>query len=134
MTSFGTTNLQILKHCKGVPLAITVTRNSLSGQAAESWLSRLEDWRRGSILDYETKLLLCLQSSIDALGDKEAITRECFMDLVSFPEDQRISAAAFIDMWAELYKLNEDFLSIKNLQELASRGLANLVITRYASY
>ncbi|TQD97226.1 hypothetical protein C1H46_017157 [Malus baccata] len=121
---------EILKHCKGVPLAITVTGNSLSGQAAESWLSRLEDWRRGSILDYETKLLLCLQSSIDALGDKEPIIRECFMDLVSFPEDQRISAAAFIDMWSELYMLDGDFRSIKNLHELARKGLANLVITR----
>ncbi|KAM2622132.1 hypothetical protein TB2_026795 [Malus domestica] len=121
---------EILKHCKGVPLAITVTGNSLSGQAAESWLSRLEDWRRGSILDYETKLLLCLKSSIDALGDKEPIIRECFMDLVSFPEDQRISAAAFIDMWAELYMLDGDFRSIKNLHELARKGLANLVITR----
>nr|XP_028954012.1 probable disease resistance protein At5g66900 [Malus domestica] len=121
---------EILKHCKGVPLAITVTGNSLSGQAAESWLSRLEDWRRDSILDYETKLLLCLKSSIDALGDKEAIIRECFMDLVSFPEDQRISAAAFIDMWSELYMLDGDFRSIKNLHELARKGLANLVITR----
>ncbi|KAM1702105.1 hypothetical protein ACFXTN_025283 [Malus domestica] len=121
---------EILKHCKGVPLAITVTGNSLSGQAAESWLSRLEDWRRGSILDYETKLLLCLKSSIDALGDKEPIIRECFMDLVSFPEDQRISAAAFIDMWSELYMLDGDFRSIKNLHELARKGLANLVITR----
>ncbi|RXI07214.1 hypothetical protein DVH24_026350, partial [Malus domestica] len=109
---------------------LRVTGNSLSGQAAESWLSRLEDWRRGSILDYETKLLLCLQSSIDALGDKEPIIRECFMDLVSFPEDQRISAAAFIDMWAELYMLDGDFRSIKNLHELARKGLANLVITR----
>ncbi|KAM1174740.1 hypothetical protein FF1_027271 [Malus domestica] len=121
---------EILKHCKGVPLAITVTGNSLSGQAAESWLSRLEDWRKGSILDYETTLLLCLKSSIDALGDKDAIIRECFMDLVSFPEDQRISAAAFIDMWSELYMLDGDFRSIKNLHELARKGLANLVITR----
>ncbi|KAB2604243.1 disease resistance protein [Pyrus ussuriensis x Pyrus communis] len=121
---------EILKHCKGVPLAITVTGKSLRGQATEFWRSRLADWSKGSILDSETELLLCLQSSIDALGDKEAIIRECFMDLVSFPEDQRISAAAFIDMWAELYKLDEDFLSIKNLHELASRGLANLVITR----
>ncbi|RXI07213.1 hypothetical protein DVH24_026349 [Malus domestica] len=121
---------KILKHCKGVPLAITVTGKSLRGKATEFWRSRLADWSKGSILDSETELLLRLQSSIDALDEKEVIIRECFTDLVSFPEDQRISAAAFIDMWAELYKLDEDFLSIKNLHELARRGLANLVITR----
>ncbi|CAN6563033.1 unnamed protein product [Malus baccata var. baccata] len=121
---------KILKHCKGVPLAITVTGKSLRGKATEFWRSRLADWSKGSILDSETELLLRLQSSIDALDEKEVIIRECFTDLVSFPEDQRISATAFIDMWAELYKLDEDFLSIKNLHELACRGLANLVITR----
>ncbi|RXI07205.1 hypothetical protein DVH24_026341 [Malus domestica] len=88
--------------------------------------SRLADCCKGSILDSKTELLLRLQSSIDSLDGKEAIIRECFTDLVSFPEDQRISAAAFINTWAELYKLDEDFLFIKNLHKLATRGLAHL--------
>ncbi|PRQ47853.1 hypothetical protein RchiOBHm_Chr2g0104261 [Rosa chinensis] len=33
-------------------------------------------------------------------------------------------------MWAELYCLDEDFLSIQYLQELSSQSLANLVVTR----
>ncbi|XP_050128004.1 probable disease resistance protein At5g66900 [Malus sylvestris] len=121
---------KILKHCKGVPLAITVTGKSLRGQATEFWRSRLTEWSKSSILDSETELLLRLQSSIDDLEEKEAVVKECFMDLGSFPEDQRIPAAAFIDMWIELYKLDDDFLCIKNLLELTTRGLANLVITR----
>ena len=57
------------------------------------------------------------------------------MDLASFPEDQRIHAAALIDMWAELYELDEDgILAIANLQELTTRNLANLVMARYAGF
>ncbi|CAN6563786.1 unnamed protein product [Malus baccata var. baccata] len=122
----------VLEHCKGLPLAISVIGKSLRGKDTEFWRSSLADWFKGSIPDSESdaELLLSLQSSIDALGDNEAIIRECFMDLASFPEGQRISAAAFIDMWAELYNLDEDSLSITILHKLASRGLANLVITR----
>ncbi|KAL6273783.1 hypothetical protein ACE6H2_024475 [Prunus campanulata] len=118
---------EIVERCNGFPLAITVTGNSLRGQATEFWRKRLRDWSKSSILDIETELLLRLQSSIDALDEG---IKECFMDLGSFPEDQRIPAAAIIDMWAELYELDEDFLSITNLLELTTRSLANLVITR----
>lgn len=111
-----------------------MTGNSLRGRATEFWRKRLRDWSKSSILDIETELLLRLQSSIDALDEEDAIIKECFMDLGSFPEDQRIPAAAVIDMWAELYELDEDFLSITNLLELTTRSLANLVITRYAGF
>ena len=57
------------------------------------------------------------------------------MDLGSFPEDQRIPAAALIDMWAELYELDEDGIqAIANLQELTIRNLASLVMARYAGF
>ncbi|KAL4644912.1 hypothetical protein ACB092_02G198200 [Castanea dentata] len=42
-----------------------------------------------------------------------------------------IPAAAFIDMWAELYELDEDGIqAIANLQELTNRNLASLVMSR----
>ena len=54
------------------------------------------------------------------------------MDLSSFPEDQKIPAAALIDMWAELYKLHtDDVFAINNLQELSFRNLLSLVDARY---
>ena len=85
-----------------------------------------------SILDSETELLLCLERSLDAL-DKEII-KECFLDLGSFPEDQRIPAAALIDIWAELYDVDTDIECIANIYELTKRSLANLVVTRCACF
>ena len=85
-----------------------------------------------SIVNSEDELRNCLQSSLDALDDKDIMLKECFMDLGSFPEDQKIPATALIDMWAELHKLDKDGIyAISNLQKLCSRNLLNLVVTRY---
>ncbi|XP_062002264.1 probable disease resistance protein At5g66910 [Rosa rugosa] len=123
---------QIVEGCKGFPLAITVAGGSLCGQSIEIWQERLIEWSKGSsILDSETELLLRLQSSL-VVSDKEtAIIRECFLDLGSFPEDQRIPVAALIDMWTESYdQLDEDTLCVAYLHRLTNRSLANLVVTR----
>ncbi|KAM5576413.1 hypothetical protein ABKV19_007338 [Rosa sericea] len=122
---------QVLKHCKGFPLALTVVGRSLCGQPIEIWQRRLIEWTKGSsILDSDHDLLVCLQSSLDAL-EKEGITfKECFLDLGSFPEDQRIPATALIDIWAESYNIDEDWFCIANLCELTNRNLANLIVTR----
>nr|XP_011464496.1 PREDICTED: probable disease resistance protein At5g66900 isoform X2 [Fragaria vesca subsp. vesca] len=122
---------QVLKHCKGFPLAITVVGRSLCGQPIEIWQKRLIEWSKGSsILNSDHDLLVCLQSSLDAL-EKESITiKECFLDLSSFLEDQRIPATTLIDIWGESYKIDEDWLCIANLCELTNRNLANLIVTR----
>ncbi|RVX23780.1 hypothetical protein VitviT2T_010607 [Vitis vinifera] len=122
---------KIVKGCKGFPLALRVVGRSLCGQPAEAWESRLLTWSEGqSIFSSDSDLLPCLQSSLDALVDK-GILKECFMDLSSFPEDQKIPAAALIDMWAELYKLHtDDVFAINNLQELSFRNLLSLVDAR----
>ncbi|RVW57592.1 putative disease resistance protein [Vitis vinifera] len=108
-----------------------VVGRSLCGQPAEAWESRLLTWSEGqSIFSSDSDLLLCLQSSLDALADK-GILKECFMDLGSFPEDQKIPATALIDMWAELYKLHTGgVFAINNLQELSFRNLLSLVDAR----
>ncbi|KAM1174743.1 hypothetical protein ACFX13_027898 [Malus domestica] len=122
---------KIVERCKGFPLAITVVGKSLCGKPIEIWQKRVIEWSKGfSILDSETELLLCLERSLDAL-DKEMVgIKECFLDLGSFPEDQRIPAAALIDIWAELYDVDTDIKCIANLYELTTRSLANLVVTR----
>ncbi|KAM1073582.1 hypothetical protein PS2_018312 [Malus domestica] len=123
---------KIIKRCKGCPLAIALVGRSLRGQPIEIWQKRVVEWCKGSsILDSDKDLLACLQSSLDALDKEKAIIKECFLDLGSFPEDQRIAAAALIDMWAELYGLDEEILTIANLHELTARSLANLVVTRH---
>ncbi|KAB2617913.1 disease resistance protein [Pyrus ussuriensis x Pyrus communis] len=123
---------KIIKRCKGCPLAIALVGRSLRGQPIEIWQKRVVEWCKGSsILDSDKDLLACLQSSLDALDNEKAIIKECFLDLGSFPEDQRIAAAALIDMWAELYGLDEEILTIANLHELTARSLATLVVTRH---
>ena len=90
-------------------------------------------WSDGrSFVSSDAELLACLQKSLEFQNDKDNI-EDCFMDLGSFPEDQRIPVAALIDMWAELYGLDEDGIhAIANLQELTTRNLASLVMARYA--
>ncbi|KAL6273771.1 hypothetical protein ACE6H2_024463 [Prunus campanulata] len=119
---------QIVQLCKGFPLAITTIGKSVCEQPTEIWEIRVRELsKRSSILDSEDYLLACLKSSLDALDERLADIKECFIDLASFPEDRGIPAVALIDMWAELYGLDEDFLSIAHIHELTNRNLANLV-------
>lgn len=122
---------KIVELCKGFPLAITAVGRSLRGQPIEIWRKRVMEWSKGSsILASNNDLLACLKSSIDALDKEKPTLKECFLDLCSFPKDRRISAATLIDMWAELYGLDEPSLSIANLYELTTQSLANLIATR----
>ncbi|KAL5752867.1 hypothetical protein ACOSP7_023054 [Xanthoceras sorbifolium] len=120
---------KILRVCKGSPLALTVVGRLLCGEPAVVWQSRVREWDRGvSIFSSDTDLLHCLQSSLNALDDD---IKECYLDLGSFPEDQRIPITALIDMWMELHEWIEDGLSaISYLHRLSNRNLVNLVMAR----
>uniref|UniRef100_A0A2N9GDK7 RPW8 domain-containing protein n=1 Tax=Fagus sylvatica TaxID=28930 RepID=A0A2N9GDK7_FAGSY len=119
---------KVMKGCGGFPLALEVIGGSLRGQPAEVQLSRVRKWTNNRFI-YNPDLLVRLQSSLE-FSDDEVTLKECFMDLGSFPEDQRIPVPALIDMWAELYEPDEDGINaIANLHELTTRNLANLVRT-----
>ncbi|KAK9902981.1 hypothetical protein M0R45_001372 [Rubus argutus] len=123
---------EILKHCKGLPLAITRVRDKLCGQGPDVWKSVLT---KDSILEYESNVHNTLESSLKALDtENNDILKNCFLDLASFPEDRLIPAAALIDMWSESYDLHDnddiDNTCIVNLHELKERSLANLVFPR----
>ncbi|KAB1201831.1 hypothetical protein CJ030_MR8G004367 [Morella rubra] len=127
---------KIVKCCGGFPLAIKVIGSSLCGRSEVFWKRSLTRFSRGhSILHSDEgkfhlhsdeDLLIHLQKSLGP--DDDEITK-CFMDLGSFPEDQRIRVAALIDMWSELYKHEDGIYAIANLQEIAIRNLASLVVT-----
>ncbi|XP_060675185.1 probable disease resistance protein At5g66900 [Ziziphus jujuba] len=119
---------KIVDHYNVSPLALKIVAGSLSGQPTEIWRRRLKECSNGSpTLSSETELDTHLQSYLDDLKISE---KECFMDLGSFPEDQRISVVSLIDMWTEFYELEEDGDAVINLIDLDLRNLANLVVTR----
>uniref|UniRef100_A0A161ZTL5 RPW8 domain-containing protein n=1 Tax=Daucus carota subsp. sativus TaxID=79200 RepID=A0A161ZTL5_DAUCS len=123
-----------VKGCKGFPLALTVVGRSLYGHPEVTWRLKQRKWSDGkSILDTERELLDCLQTSLDALDEmNESSIKDCCLDLGSFPEDQRIPATTLLDMWAELYNLDDkDMDSFSNLVELAFRNLVNLFCTSH---
>ncbi|KAK2998199.1 hypothetical protein RJ639_024034 [Escallonia herrerae] len=124
---------KIVENCNGFPLALIVVGQSLCGRPEVTWKITLDKWSKGqSILDSSSDLLDKLQTSVDALDeikDKPDL-KNCYLDLGSFPEDQRIPAIALHDMWVELYNLDEeDMYTYEYLEELAMRNLVNLVPT-----
>lgn len=126
--------MQIVKGCKGSPLALEGIGGSLCQQPFEVWQNMKERLQSQSILESrDTDLLYHLQQSLDILEDKFSINeKECFMDLGLFPKDQRIPVAALIDMWAELYHLDEDGRNAMTIvHDLTTRNLINVTVTRY---
>lgn len=124
--------MQILEICKGFPLIIKVFGRSICKQPIKNLQKIVMEMSRAVIMDSETEVLICLQRSLGPLGK---VTQKCFMDLGSFPEDKRISAAALIDMWSELYpELNDDTKCIENLYKLSSHNVANLEVTGYGCF
>ncbi|KAL8099212.1 hypothetical protein AgCh_031761 [Apium graveolens] len=120
-----------VKGCKGFPLALKVVGRSLYGQDEVKWRLEQKNLCDGkSIIDTSKELLYCLQPSLDALEEmKESSLKDCCLDLGSFPEDQRIPATTLMDIWAELYNM-DDMDTYSNLLELAFRNLVNLFCTR----
>ncbi|KAK7263086.1 hypothetical protein RJT34_30670 [Clitoria ternatea] len=122
---------EVVKYCKGLPLAIKVIARSLGQQPYEIWQKTVEELSCGhSVLGSNTELFTCLQKFLHVLEDNPII-KECFMDLGLFPEDQRIPVPALIDMWAELYGLDDDGKKAMDIiKKLDSMNLANLLVAR----
>lgn len=108
---------------------------SLRGKTEETWKTTLIKWSKGrsSIFDSNSLLLNNLKTSLDALDEEKGMEtlKEGFLDLGSFPEDQRISSPVLLDMWVESYDLDEQGIeTYSNLLELSTRNLLNFVPTR----
>ncbi|KAJ4878685.1 Disease resistance protein (NBS-LRR class) family [Raphanus sativus] len=118
---------KILKRCNGFPIVIEVVGVSLNGRSLTTWKGQVESWTLGeTILDSPSQptVLECLQPSFDALVPN---LKECFLDMGSFLEDQRIRASVIIDIWMELYGKSSSILCMKYLEDLASQNLLKLV-------
>ncbi|WOH05423.1 hypothetical protein DCAR_0624839 [Daucus carota subsp. sativus] len=115
-----------VRSCKGFPIALKVVGRSLYGQEEVKWRHEQMSWSDST----SKELLDRLQPSLDALDEmNESSLKDCCLDLGSFPEDQKVSATTLMDIWAELYNLNDE-KTYCNLVELAFRNLVNLFCTR----
>lgn len=126
---------KVVKACNGFPLALNVVGLSLRGKPEETWKITLNKWSKGrsSIFDSNSLLLNNLKTSLDALDEEKGMetVKEGFLDLGSFPEDQRISSTVLLDMWVESYDLDEQGMeTYTNLIELSTRNLLNVVSKR----
>ncbi|KAI4386704.1 hypothetical protein MLD38_004613 [Melastoma candidum] len=127
---------EAIKGCKGIPLVLKVIGRSLCGQPQAVWRARLQEWRTGmSVLESDDGEILARLRTCLEFPDSKADVKHCFLDLGSFPEDQRIPATTLIDMWAELYGFDEEGVkSVANIHELCFRNLASLIIIREKFY
>ncbi|XP_023644254.1 probable disease resistance protein At5g66900 isoform X2 [Capsella rubella] len=116
---------KILKRCNGFPIVIEVVGVSLKGRSLSTWRGQVESWYDGETIlgNPLPSVLECLQPSFDAL---EFNLKECFLDMGSFLEDQKIRASIIIDIWVELYGKGST-LCMKYLEDLASQNLLKLV-------
>ncbi|ESQ47459.1 hypothetical protein EUTSA_v10020099mg [Eutrema salsugineum] len=117
---------KILKRCNGFPLVIEVVGASLKGQALHLWKGQVESWSAEETIlsNPRPKVLQCLQPSFNAL---KPYLKECFMDMGSFREDQKIRASVIVDIWVELYGKGSSLLYMKYLNDLASQNLLKLI-------
>ncbi|XP_043720387.1 putative disease resistance protein At5g47280 [Telopea speciosissima] len=115
--------IKIVRGCKGLPLALKVIGHSLHQQPAKVWQQKERMMSSCSIFKSHSDLLSCLATSLDFLTEE---VQECFMDLGSFPEDERIPASSLIDIWVELYGIDEVDAYI-NLLELSTLNLVSLI-------
>ncbi|KAK7268617.1 hypothetical protein RIF29_21319 [Crotalaria pallida] len=118
---------KIVRGCRGSPFALIHSGRSLSNQNPVIWHNRARNLSKGhSVLDYNADVLACLQKNFDILDPN---TIECFMDLSLFLEDQRIPAAALVDMWAELLG-DDDASAMERIYQLVNLNMADIIVTR----
>ncbi|KAI9109415.1 hypothetical protein K1719_019469 [Acacia pycnantha] len=116
---------QIVKDCKRLPLAIEFIGRKLQEKGIDDLQKLQKEWSRcHSILDPNKDLLTHLHNSMHLLVHH--CVRECFMDLPLFPPHQNIPVAALIDMWIELYNLDElGIYAMIFIHKLTSLNLAS---------
>ncbi|XP_010255127.1 PREDICTED: putative disease resistance protein At5g47280 isoform X1 [Nelumbo nucifera] len=116
----------IVRGCKGSPLVLEVIGRSLREQPLMIWqdTERILSSESSSIFESHDQILKCLARSLDVLN---YTARQCFLDLGAFPEDHRIPASALIDIWIELHKLHDENGAFRNLHQLSTHSLVNLI-------
>ncbi|XP_044511660.1 probable disease resistance protein At4g33300 [Mangifera indica] len=115
---------EIVKECRGLPLALKVIGASLRDRPEKYWAGAQKRLSRGQPIceSHETDLLYRMAVGIEDLSEK---VKECFLDLGSFPEDKKIPMQVLINIWFEIYGIDEDE-AYAILTELCDRNLLTL--------
>ncbi|KAJ0266414.1 disease resistance protein [Hirschfeldia incana] len=116
---------QVVAECKGLPLSLKVVGASLKGRPDKYWEGVVNRLSRGQPADetHESRVFAQIEATLETLDPK---TRECFMDMGAFPEDRKIPLDVIINMWVEMYDL-EDATAFAVLVDLSNRNLLTLV-------
>ncbi|GLJ43419.1 hypothetical protein SUGI_0902240 [Cryptomeria japonica] len=116
---------EVQQECNGLPLALKVIGRSMCGRSEPS------DWERAKNMlskgepfdDYHKDgLLHRLKTSIDVLNEDE---KQCFLDLVAFPQIKAIPANALLGIWVYVRAMNSDQADML-LGKFADRHLLDL--------
>ncbi|CAG7912006.1 unnamed protein product, partial [Brassica rapa] len=116
---------QVVAECKGLPLSLKVVGASLKSRPEKYWEGVVNRLSRGEPADetHESRVFAQIEATLETLDPK---TRECFMDMGAFPEDKKIPLDVIINMWVEMYDL-EDATAFAVLVDLSNRNLLTLV-------
>ncbi|CAH8379354.1 unnamed protein product [Eruca vesicaria subsp. sativa] len=116
---------QVVAECKGLPLSLKVVGASLKGRPEKYWEGVVTRLSKGEPADetHESRVFAQIEATLETLDPK---TRECFLDMGAFPEDKKIPLDVIINMWVEMYDL-EDATAFAVLVDLSNRNLLTLV-------
>ncbi|KAL8264938.1 hypothetical protein R6Q59_023068 [Mikania micrantha] len=123
---------KLVKCCKNHPLLLRVIGGMLNGAIPARWAFMLKELseEKKPFSDMNEAILDCLKKSL-YLFDIEPELKQFYLHLGLFPEDQKIAAAALMDMWVHLYDHDEEGLYTMNiLEKLSSKNLATLLSKR----
>ncbi|KAF8115254.1 hypothetical protein N665_0029s0092 [Sinapis alba] len=116
---------QVVAECKGLPLSLKVVGASLKDRPEIYWQGVVNRLSKGEPADetHESRVFAQIEATLETLDPK---TRECFIDMGAFPEDKKIPLDVIINMWVEMYDL-EDATAFAVLVDLSNRNLLTLV-------
>ncbi|GLJ55171.1 hypothetical protein SUGI_1184080 [Cryptomeria japonica] len=117
---------EVVKGCGGLPLALVVIGRYLHKQSENVyWEHAKMHLSQGGRINnaYEDEVLNRLALSIENLDND---TKECFLDLILFPEVKKIPVDALFDIW--IHKHNLSLIEARKiLLDLEDRRLLSLV-------
>ncbi|KAK0599315.1 hypothetical protein LWI29_004194 [Acer saccharum] len=88
---------EVVKECKGLPLAIVAIGSALKEQPIGEWETATQKLRKSKLMDVDIvdeKLYTCLKLSYDYLKNEK--TKSCFLLCSLFPEDHEIDVEQLV--------------------------------------